>query len=103
MDTSLKGTGAVIIHLLSFHYTSCQRMPKTVRKSSTGAYRSGVSARTELGHQQGFQLGPINVPIMYNLLSRHDAETLAAASDLGLDEVCGRNSFGNCGKAHLNA
>ena len=91
-----------MIHLLSFHYTSCQRMPKTVRKPSTGAYRSGVSARMELGNQQGFQLGPINVPIMYDLLSRHDAETLAAGSDLGLDEVCGRNNFGKRGKAHLS-
>lgn len=63
-------------------------MPKTVRKPSTAAYRGSVSARTELGHQQGSQLGPINVSIMYDLLSRHDAETLVAASDPGLDEVC---------------
>ena len=55
---------------------------------SIGTYCGGVSARSKLGRQQGLQPDPINVPIMYDLLSRHDTETLVYAGSPGLDEVC---------------
>lgn len=40
-----------------------------------GTYCGGVCARTKLGCQQGLQPDSINVPIMYDLLFRHDEET----------------------------
>ena len=44
-----------------------------LRTPSNGTYRGSVCAGTKLGRQQGLQPDPINVPIMYDLLSGHDA------------------------------
>ena len=51
-------------------------------KPSFGAYPGGVCTRTEFGRQQGLQLGPIQIAVMYDLLYRHDAEILLFSSFL---------------------
>lgn len=64
-----------------------ERSNNALRTPLIGTYRGSVCAREKFGHQQCLQPSPIEVAIVYNLLSRHDVRTLVIACGHSLDEV----------------